>query len=135
MLKLPVGPSIFLAIILLLILTVPVFAQDDKPPLNSQDLVSAVVTVIAAVAALVSSALVNLIKTIPYLGDDDKDKVATAVTQIVSVAVSVATGYVTALVAQWLGLVDDLGTRTVIIAVLTPILSEARYRVAKLAPA
>lgn len=127
--------SLLLALILFVALATVAYAAQDAPPDHSQDLVNGVIAVVAAVAALVSSALINLVKQLPYLGDDDKDKLATAVTQIVAVVVSVVTGYVTALVAQGLGLIDDTGLRAMAVAALTPVLAEVRYRLVKLAPA
>ncbi len=84
--------------------------------------------------ALATNFIITLIKSIPYLSDPDKDKLATAVTEVVSVVVGLITGYVLALAAQALGVIDDASIKAMAIAALTPVLAEVRYRVVKLAP-
>lgn len=126
--------SLLLALVLFVFMVSVVYGQDDPVPPNPQDLVSAVVALVAAVAALVSNFLINLIKTLPGLSDENKSKLTVALTEIIAVVVSIITGYVTALVAQGLGLVDDVGIRAVVVAALTPVFAELRYRLAKLQP-
>lgn len=124
--------SIFLLVVLLTFVIVPIaFAAQD----NSNDLINAVTALIAALGALAANVVIGLIKTIPYFGNEDKDKLATAVTQIISVGVGVLTGWVVALISQWLGLVSDTQLQTTVIYILTPVFSELLYRVKKLQPA
>lgn len=102
------------------------------PAEPAESAVNGVVLLIGAFAVLVTNFLVTAIKTIPYLSNEDKDKLAIAVTQIVAIAVGVATGYLTSLIAQSLGLIADDAIRNMVIAILTPVLAELRYRVEKL---
>lgn len=102
------------------------------PAEPAESAVNGVVLLIGAFAVLVTNFLVTAIKTIPYLSGEDKDKLAVAVTQIVAIAVGVATGYLTSLIAQSLGLIADDSIRNMVIAILTPVLAELRYRVEKL---
>lgn len=152
--------NILLAIIFLLTLALPALAQDPTaeatieatavpdvtilpnpivvvpapgPTEPAESAVNGVVLLIGAFAVLVTNFLVTAIKTIPYLSNEDKDKLAVAVTQVVAIAVGVATGYLTSLIAQSLGLIADDSIRNMVIAILTPVLSELRYRVEKIA--
>lgn len=153
--------TIGLLIILLLSLPLPALAQDPTaeptiqvtaqpdvtilpnpvivvpapgPAEPAESAVNGVVLLIGAFAVLVTNFLVTAIKTIPYLSNEDKDKLAIAITQIIAIAVGVATGYLTSLIAQSLGLIADDSIRNMVIAVLTPVLSEIRYRLEKLTP-
>lgn len=147
--------NILLAVIFLLTLALPALAQDPTaeptvevptvtimpdevivpapaPTEPAESAVNGVVLLIGAFAVLVTNFLVTAIKTIPYLSSEDKDKLAIAITQIVAIAVGVATGYLTSLIAQSLGLIADDSIRNMVIAILTPVLAELRYRVEKL---
>lgn len=101
---------------------------------SNQDLFNAVTAIIAGLGALVANFVINFLKTLPYLGEPDKDKLAQAVTEVVSVAVGLLTGYVLSLLAQWLGMLPDSNTQALVVSVLTPVLAELRYRLAKLSP-
>lgn len=123
--------SLFLAIVLFLVFSTVAYAQDRTP---ADELVNAVVATVAAVGALISGVVIDAIKKSAYFGADDKDKLAEAVTLFVSVGVSLITGYAVALAAQALNLISDAALQATVVAVLTPVLSELRYRLAKLSP-
>lgn len=108
--------------------------QGDFVTKEPESVVNGVVALVGAFAVLVTNFLVTVIKTIPYLSNEDKDKMAVAVTQIVAVAVGVLVGYLTSLMAQSLGLIADDSIRNMVIAILTPVLAELRYRLEKFAP-
>ena len=120
--------------ITLLFIIVPIaLAAQDAPPSDNELVLSGTV-LIAALGALISNFIITSLKTVPYLGEPDKDKLAQAVTEIVSVVVGLATGLFVAWVSQQLGLISDSGTQVLVISILTPVLNELRYRLAKLAP-
>lgn len=123
--------SLILVFLLVFILVPLALAAQDNPPSN--DLANAVTALIAAIGALAANFIIDFLKTIPYLGQLDKDKLGQAVTEVISVAVGLATGYIVALIAQWLNLVDS-NLQVTLIAALTPVFNELRYRLAKLAP-
>lgn len=147
--------TIALLVVLLLTLVPPALAQDPTTEATAQpdvtiqpdevvepslpvevepaeSAVNGVVLLIGAFAVLATNVIVTAIKSIPYLSNEDKDKLAVAVTQVVAIAVGVATGYLTSLIAQSLGMIADDSIRNMVIAALTPVLSELRYRVEKL---
>lgn len=119
-------------ILLFVIVPIALAAQDNPQPDN--ELVLSGTALIAALGALVSNFIITFLKTIPYLGEPDKDKLAQAVTEVVSVLVGLATGWFIAWVTQQLGLISDSNTQVLVISILTPVLNELRYRLAKLAP-
>lgn len=123
--------SLILVFLLVFILVPLALAAQDNPPSN--DLANAVTALIAAIGALAANFIIDFLKTIPYLGQPDKDKLGQAVTEVISVAVGLVTGYIVALIAQWLNLVDS-NLQVTLIAALTPVFNELRYRLAKLAP-
>ena len=120
----------FLVILLFIIVPIALAAQDAP----DNELVLSGTVLIAALGALISNFIITFLKTVPYLGEPDKDKLAQAVTEIVSVVVGLATGWLVAWVSQQLGLISDSGTQVLVISILTPVLNELRYRLAKLAP-
>lgn len=122
---------ILILIFLFTFVIVPIALAQNTTPSN--DLTNAAAALIAAFGALVANFIITFLKTVPYLGQTDKDKLAQAVTEVVSVAVGLVTGYLIGLIAKYLGLVDS-NLQVTLIAALTPVLNEARYRVAKLAP-
>lgn len=124
---------LLLTFVFFFLFTFVAYAQSEPSP--QDQLVSSVVATVAAIAALVSNSLINLIKTTPRLSDENKSRLAKAATEVIAVVVSLATGYITALLAQWLGLISDAGIQAVVVSMLTPVFSEARYRLAKLQPA
>ena len=124
--------SLILVFLVIFVFVPMALAAQDNPPDN--ELINAVTMAIAAFGALVANFLINVVKTLPYLGDEDKDKLATAITEVVSVAVGLLTGWVVALLAQWLGLIEDTSLKVMVVSALTPVFNELRYRVAKLSP-
>lgn len=112
----------------------PTAPATDEVTNEPESVVNGVVALVGAFAVLVTNFLVTAIKTIPYLSNEDKDKLAVAVTQVVAVVVGVSVGYLTSLVAQSLGLIADDSIRNMVIAILTPVLAELRYRLEKFAP-
>jgi hypothetical protein len=71
---------------------------------------------------------------IPWLNEENKGLLKTAVTQLLTVVVSLVTGYVSFLVANGLGFIEDVGLQSVIITTLTAVFVELRYRIIKLQP-
>lgn len=124
--------KVLIITLVILILAPMVFAQ-DQPGFN--ELVTALGLLVSALAALLASAITNLIKTIPYLGNKDKDNIATAVTQVIAVVVGLITGYLGAWLAAGLNLVPDTQLQTLVITVATPVINEILFRLKKLAPA
>ena len=124
--------SLILVFLMIFVFVPMALAAQNNP--SDSELINAVTMAIAAFGALVANFLVNLVKTLPYLEDEYKDKLATAITEIVSVAVGLLTGWVVALLAQWLGLIEDQSLKVMIVSALTPVFNELRYRVAKLSP-
>jgi hypothetical protein len=126
--------AVLLAIILTLILVVPVLAQDGSTQPTPDDLSNAIMTFMAGVAALLGAALVDAIKRLPFLTEGDKSKLTGPVAQLVSVVVSIISGYLVALVGQGFGLIDDAGLKALLVTIATPVFAELRYRLVKLAP-
>ena len=124
--------SLILVFLMIFVFVPMALAAQNNP--SDSELINAVTMAIAAFGALVANFLVNLVKTLPYLEDEYKDKLATAITEIVSVAVGLLTGWVVALLAQWLGLIEDTSLKVMVVSALTPVFNELRYRVAKLSP-
>lgn len=147
--------SALLTVVILLLLSVGyVFAQEptaeatltqptatpdvtvDPPPVDVEEpaapVANLVTAIVAGIAVLLTNVIVTVIKSVPYLANEDKDKLAVAVTQVVAIGAGILTGYVVSLVAQGLGLIADDSIRNMVIAVLTPILSELRYRLEKM---
>lgn len=109
----------------------PAVATDPQPTVDepsSQDLVDGLTALIATVAGLASSIIINVIKGIPGLSEGDKSKLSGATLEVMSVIVGVVTGYVVGLLAQGLGLVDDNSLQLMVISLAAPIVSELRYR-------
>lgn len=105
------------------------FSMAQTSDSDPQALIGAI---IAGLSALLSNFIITLLKTIPYLGNDDKDKLATAILQIISVITGLIVGYVIALFTQYLGLIQDSQTQVLLISILTPVLNEILYRIKKL---
>ncbi len=118
-------------IIVLFILAPAALAAQDAPP-STNDLLGAGTALIAALGALVANFIITFLKTIPYLGQPDKDKLAQAITEVVSVVVGLLTGWFVAWTAQQIGLISDSNTQVMVIGILTPVLNELRYRLATL---
>ena len=127
--------SLLLALILFLVLVSVAYAAQDEPPVSGpQQLVDAAVTVVVALATFAGAIFNNFVGGIPWLNEKNKGLVKTAVTQLLTVVVSLATGYVSFLVANGLGFVEDVGLRSVIITTLTAVFVELRYRIIRLQP-
>lgn len=122
--------ALILSLILIFILVPIAYAAQE----NNQELVNAVTAAVAALGALIANFIINALKTIPYLGDKDKDTLQRATLEIVSVVVGLLTGYVLSLLAQAMNLIPDSMTQTIAIAVLTPVFNELKYRLEKLSP-
>lgn len=124
--------SAILALILTLLFVIPALAQNgDTPP---ADLNGTIMALMSTIAALLGSAVVDWIKALPFLKDEDKSKLTGPTAQLVSVVANIAAGYLVALAGQALGLIPDAGLQALIVTMATPALAELRYRVAKLAP-
>lgn len=109
-------------------------AQDEPPVANPQQLVDAAVAVVVALATFAGAIFNNFVAGLPWLDETNKGLVKSALTQLLTVAVSLATGYVAFLVANGLGYVEDAGLRSVLITTLTAVFVELRYRLIKLQP-
>lgn len=121
--------AILIALVLSFVVVLPAFAQNSQ----TQDALSLeIMALLASLAGLLSSAVVDASKRLPFLSEGEQSKLAGPMAQLVSVIIGIASGYLIAFVGQQIGLIEDDNLKALVITVGAPIVAELRYRLVKL---
>lgn len=98
---------------LLFIIAAPAHAQ-ELPPTATEG-VQMVAAILAGLAGLLSTVVIDWIKSWPYLKDGDKSKLSGPAANLVSAVVSVGSGYLVGWLGQYAGALDQSGIWQVIL--------------------
>ena len=111
-----------LVVILLFVLAVPVYAQDNDPLKNElinliNQLGAVGVTLITGFTATLASALTNWVRHLRWFSEEDKSKIVGLGADLVNVLSSLIVTLLTIGIAQLVGLVQGLSTQEILQAV------------------